>query len=208
MTAGIAAATIIRQGIATHTSSVARFWRKDGGREAARRELQIASSIVANTPAATSMHIVRIASLMPHTLQEPITKASALHPHQLIHGHHVVVEMRHDHHRAENYQARNEHTESQREEVVRLVGCARDVEERTPRARPSARSRAPRAAPARPARTRMRSWPPRTMPWSERPRIPVRSGNCVHVLLVRVDTWRVTLRLNLHVHYSLPDRRW
>ena len=46
---------------------------------------------------------------------------------QLIHGHHVVIEIRHDHHRAKYDEGRNEHSKGQSEEVVRMVRCARDV---------------------------------------------------------------------------------
>src|SRR5215469_15133024 len=65
--AGIAAARIIRHGIAAHTNSAARFWRKDGGCESLRRELQIERNIAANTPAVTTEHIIRIASLISCT---------------------------------------------------------------------------------------------------------------------------------------------
>src|ERR1700751_34340 len=66
MTAGIAAATIIRHGIAAHTNSVAKCWRADGASDPSRRELQIAANIVAKTPRATRAHKVKIANLMVH----------------------------------------------------------------------------------------------------------------------------------------------
>src|SRR6201993_1323210 len=64
MTAGIAAATIMRHGMAAHTNSVTRCWRADGAPDPARRELQIAANIVAKTPRATRAHKVKIANLM------------------------------------------------------------------------------------------------------------------------------------------------
>jgi hypothetical protein len=58
MTAGTAAARIIRHGIAAHTSSIATLCRKAVGAAAvARRVLQIEANIAANTPAETSAHI-------------------------------------------------------------------------------------------------------------------------------------------------------
>lgn len=57
MTAGTAAARIIRHGIAAHTSSVAKLCRKAVEAAGARRVLQIETNIAANTPAATSAHI-------------------------------------------------------------------------------------------------------------------------------------------------------
>jgi hypothetical protein len=68
LTAGNAAATIMRQGIAAQTSSVARLCREDAACEAARCELQIAKNIAVNTPAATRTHAIRIISLISHAL--------------------------------------------------------------------------------------------------------------------------------------------
>ena len=56
-----------------------------------RRELQIARNIAANTPAVTTEHIIRIANLISCTSESP--GALALHLHQLVHRHHVVVVM-------------------------------------------------------------------------------------------------------------------
>ena len=62
ITAGIAAARIMRHGIAAHTSSVAKPCRNAVGAAEARRVLQIAKNIAVNTPVATSAHIPRITS--------------------------------------------------------------------------------------------------------------------------------------------------
>jgi len=125
--AGIAAARIIRHGIAAQTNSAARFWRKDGGCESLRRELQIERNIAANTPAVTTEHIIRIANLISCTSES--AGALALHLHQLAHRHHVVVVMSHDHDRAENNQASHKHAEGQGKEIVSLIRSARNVEE-------------------------------------------------------------------------------
>jgi len=57
ITAGIAAASIMRHGIAAHTSSVAKLCRKAVEATGPRRVLQIETNIAANTPAANSTHI-------------------------------------------------------------------------------------------------------------------------------------------------------
>src|SRR5262249_1543065 len=59
MTAGIAAARVIRQGIAAHTSSLGRLCPERDGVAAARRVLQIARNMAANMPVATREHIPR-----------------------------------------------------------------------------------------------------------------------------------------------------
>ena len=46
----------------------------------------------------------------------------ALHLHEFIHRHHIVIEMSHDHHRAKNDQTGHEHPKCQREKVIRLIG--------------------------------------------------------------------------------------
>jgi hypothetical protein len=69
MTDGTAAARIIMQGIAAHTSSIAKRCRKAVGAAAeARRVLQIETNIVANTPAATRAHIPSITSRIRYAL--------------------------------------------------------------------------------------------------------------------------------------------
>jgi hypothetical protein len=60
--AGIAAASTMRHGIAAHTSSDTKLCRQWVGAAAARRVLQIARNIAANTPTATSEHIPSITS--------------------------------------------------------------------------------------------------------------------------------------------------
>jgi len=57
ITAGIAAASIMRHGIAAHTRSAAKLCRKAVEAAGARRVLQIETNIAANTPTATSAHI-------------------------------------------------------------------------------------------------------------------------------------------------------
>jgi hypothetical protein len=71
MATSIAAARIIRHGTAVHTSSAGTFWRWDGGHELSRRELQIAANMVAKTPAASNVHIIRITKLMFVTSVSP-----------------------------------------------------------------------------------------------------------------------------------------
>jgi hypothetical protein len=71
MTTGIAAARIIKHGTAVQTSSAETFWRWDSGHELRRRELQIAANMVAKTPAASNVHIIRIAKLMFVTFVSP-----------------------------------------------------------------------------------------------------------------------------------------
>jgi hypothetical protein len=69
MTAGTAAARIIRHGIAAHTSSIAKLCRQAAGAGAvARRVLQIEANIAANTPAVTSTHIPITTSRMRYPL--------------------------------------------------------------------------------------------------------------------------------------------
>ena len=68
ITAGIAAASIVRHGIAAHTSSVAKLCRKAVEAPGARRVLQIETNIAANTPAATSARIPSITSRTRYTL--------------------------------------------------------------------------------------------------------------------------------------------
>jgi hypothetical protein len=68
ITAGIAAASIMRHGIAAHTSSVAKLCRKAVEAAGARRVLQIETNIAANTPAATSAHIASIMSRIHYAL--------------------------------------------------------------------------------------------------------------------------------------------
>lgn len=68
ITAGIAAASIMRHGIAAHTSSVAKLCRKAVEAAGARRVLQIETNITTNTPAATSAHIPSITSRIRYTL--------------------------------------------------------------------------------------------------------------------------------------------
>jgi hypothetical protein len=69
MTAGTAAARIIRHGIAAHTSSIAKLRRKTVGAVAvARRVLQIETNIAANTPVATRAHIPSITSRIRYAL--------------------------------------------------------------------------------------------------------------------------------------------
>jgi hypothetical protein len=57
--AGVAAATIIKQGIAAHTSSAVTDWRKRAAVFPERRALQMAKNMAANTLAATMKHIAR-----------------------------------------------------------------------------------------------------------------------------------------------------
>jgi hypothetical protein len=54
--AGMAAATNIKQGIAVHTTSAAADWRRRAGASLARRLLQMARNMAANTPAARIVH--------------------------------------------------------------------------------------------------------------------------------------------------------
>ena len=68
ITAGIAAASIMRPGIAAHTSSVARLCRKAVESSGVGRVLPIARNIAENTPAATSAHIPNITSRIGYTL--------------------------------------------------------------------------------------------------------------------------------------------
>ena len=46
----------------------------------------------------------------------------ALHLHELIHRHHVVIEMSHDHHGAKDDQTGHKHPKGQREKIIRLIG--------------------------------------------------------------------------------------
>jgi hypothetical protein len=52
-----------------------------------------------------------------------------LHLHQSIHGHHVVVQMSHDDHRSKYQETHDENAKGERENIVRLVRRARDVQE-------------------------------------------------------------------------------
>jgi hypothetical protein len=79
ITAGIAAASIMRHGIAAHTSSVAKLCRKAVEAAGARRVLQIETNITTNTPAATSAHIPSITSRIRYTLLGAAMKSPA-HP--------------------------------------------------------------------------------------------------------------------------------
>ena len=67
--AGIAAASIMRHGIAAHTSSVAKLCRKAVEATGARRVLQIETNIAANTPTATSAHIAITTSRIRYALR-------------------------------------------------------------------------------------------------------------------------------------------
>src|SRR5579862_362242 len=51
-----------------------------------------------------------------------------LHLHQPLHGHHVVIQMSHDDHRSEYEQTHDENAKGERENIVRLVRRARDVQ--------------------------------------------------------------------------------
>jgi hypothetical protein len=62
ITAGIAAASIMRHGIAAHTSSAAKCCRRVLSAAGARRVLQIERNIALNTPAASSAHIPSMTS--------------------------------------------------------------------------------------------------------------------------------------------------
>jgi hypothetical protein len=53
---------------------------------------------------------------------------SALHLHDLIHGHHVLVQVRHDPERAADQHENDRHAEGKRHDVVDVVGAGRDVE--------------------------------------------------------------------------------
>ena len=68
ITAGTAAARIIRHGIAAHTSSVAKLCPKAVEAAGARRVLHIEMNMAANTPAATSAHIPSITSRIRYIL--------------------------------------------------------------------------------------------------------------------------------------------
>src|SRR6202163_4572085 len=53
----------------------------------------------------------------------------ALHPHDLIHRHHVVVEVRHDPERTADHKNDDQDAERQRQHVVGVVGSGGDVQE-------------------------------------------------------------------------------
>jgi hypothetical protein len=55
--------------------------------------------------------------------------ASALHAHQLTHGHHVVVQVAHDPGRSKNDQEKNQDSEGKGKHIVRIVRSAGDVQE-------------------------------------------------------------------------------
>src|SRR5690348_15500690 len=128
----------------------------------------------------------------------------ALHLHQLVHGHHIVVEMRHDHHGAKYDQGRNKYTESQCEEVVRLVGCARDMEEeRDVHAHLRNRQGAEKYRYGRRIHERGRSSPERRQSQSDGVCQTDQVTACA-VLLAWIDSGCLTLWLYLHVHYFAP----
>src|SRR5580704_445684 len=52
-----------------------------------------------------------------------------LQMHESIHGQHVVIQIRHDDHRAEYQETDHENAKGERENVVGLVRRARDVQE-------------------------------------------------------------------------------
>src|ERR1700733_14527163 len=53
-----------------------------------------------------------------------------LHAQQIIHGHHVVVQMSHDPQRAEHQETHDQYTEAERHDVVGIVGGSRYVQEK------------------------------------------------------------------------------
>src|SRR5579871_2562072 len=124
MTAGSAAATIMRHGMAATISSMARCWRVGLGCDRSRGELQTATNIVANTPTAISTHRINIASFTGIPSQ---ARSLPLHFHQHVHRHHVVIQVCHDHDGAEDDQTSHKDAERQCQEIVGLIGCARDV---------------------------------------------------------------------------------
>ena len=52
-----------------------------------------------------------------------------LHPHHVLHRHHVVVHVSHDPDGAEHQDEHDEDAEGEGEDVVRVVGCGGDVQE-------------------------------------------------------------------------------
>jgi len=50
--------------------------------------------------------------------------ASALHLDQLLHGHHIGVQISHDDHRSEHDKPDHENSERQRKKVIGLIRCA------------------------------------------------------------------------------------
>src|SRR3984957_10333975 len=54
---------------------------------------------------------------------------SALHPHELIHRQHIVVEISHDPQRSSDHQEHDQHAEGEREHIVGIVGARGDVQE-------------------------------------------------------------------------------
>ncbi len=53
----------------------------------------------------------------------------ALHLYQPVHWHHRVVKVRHDEQRAKDDKPHHENPEGERQEVIDLVRCARNVQE-------------------------------------------------------------------------------
>ena len=62
-----------------------------------------------------------------HAKREP--RLSALHLHDLIHRHHVVVEVRHDPERAGHEHENDQHAEGECQDVVDVVRAGGDVQE-------------------------------------------------------------------------------
>src|SRR5271165_2431924 len=89
----------------------------------------ISGSVGAIAMVAGRLRLLRwIRWIVLHGTGLPVDARLPLHRHELIHGHHVVVEMGHDQDRAEDNQARNKQSECQCKEVIRLIGRGRYVE--------------------------------------------------------------------------------